>query len=174
MKSTLLIIGLGNPGAKYNGTRHNVGFAVVDALSPGDEWKAFKSSVISSDNGLIFAKPQTFMNLSGRAVQELMAFYKVPLDRVIVIHDDIDLCPGDIRTKTGGGAAGHNGLKSIDAAVGKDYFRIRIGVGHPRDSETPKMDVADWVLTKPAPGDKKLISSAISKIPDIIDNYLNQ
>ncbi|MDR0449556.1 MAG: aminoacyl-tRNA hydrolase [Rickettsiales bacterium] len=156
-----LIIGLGNPGAKYDGTRHNMGFKSADLLACGNEFKVWKNSLTAKVGGAIIAKPQTFMNLSGRAVRELMAFYKVPLANVIVIHDDMDLKPGDIRTKTGGGAAGHNGLKSIDEAVGKDYFRIRIGVGHPRDSETPLMDVADWVLGRAPEID-------ISAVPGII------
>jgi PTH1 family peptidyl-tRNA hydrolase len=161
---TYLIIGLGNPGAEYDNSRHNVGFATLDLLS--DDWKKQGKSLISKikigTSDAILAKPQTFMNLSGNAVQELMAFYKIPLENMIVIHDDIDLKPGDLRTKIGGGAAGHNGLKNIDQMCGKEYFRIRIGVGHPRDSETPQMDVADWVVNKMPTADAKNIEPAIS------------
>ncbi|MCL2629440.1 MAG: aminoacyl-tRNA hydrolase [Alphaproteobacteria bacterium] len=154
-----LVVGLGNPG--YNGTRHNLGFEAADLTAGGEEFKKFKSSLVAKTDGMIIAKPQTFMNLSGGAVQELMAFYKIPLERVIVIHDDIDLPIGEIRTKIGGGTGGHNGLKDIDEKVGQEYFRIRIGVGHPRDSESPLMEVSDWVLGKAPKID-------ISSVPDII------
>ncbi|MDR0319732.1 MAG: aminoacyl-tRNA hydrolase [Rickettsiales bacterium] len=161
-----LIVGLGNPGAKYDGTRHNIGFAAADLVAGGAEFKAWKNSLVLRAGDTIIAKPQTFMNLSGRAVQELLAFYKIPSDHLIVIHDDIDLKPGDIRTKTGGSSGGHNGIKSIDEAVGPGYFRVRIGVGHPRDSETPQMDVSDWVLTRGPDID-------ISKVPDIVREKQN-
>ena len=94
---------------------------------------------------MILVKPQTFMNNGGVAVSALMAFYKIPLENVIVIHDDMDIPVGDCRTKIGGGSAGHNGIRSIDAHVGTQYRRIRIGIGHPRDFDLP-MDPADWVL----------------------------
>jgi PTH1 family peptidyl-tRNA hydrolase len=160
MKSNWLIIGLGNPG--YSGTRHNLGFKAADLLAGKEEFKIFKSSVVARVGNFIIAKPQTFMNLSGKAVQELMVFYKIPLERVIVIHDDIDLKVGNIRTKIGGGAGGHNGIKDIDRLVGAEYFRVRIGVDHPRNSETPSMDVSDWVLGKAPKID-------LSKIPEIIN-----
>lgn len=146
----VLIVGLGNPGSEYVKTRHNVGFMAVDALAGADaSWKAEKNALTCkgefSGQPAIFAKPQTYMNDSGRAVQALMTFYKIPLENLVVIHDDMDLANGAMRTKIGGGSAGHNGIKSIDSAVGNEYRRIRIGIGHPRDFEL-KIDPADWVL----------------------------
>ena len=148
----VLIVGLGNPGSEYALTRHNVGFMAIDALAPNDAtWKKEKNALTTRTEigGLkvILAKPQTFMNNSGEAVAPLMAFYKIPLENVIVIHDDMDLKVGSMREKTGGGSAGHNGIKSIDEHIGKEYRRIRIGIGHPRDFNSP-IDPVDWVLGK--------------------------
>lgn len=148
----VLVVGLGNPGPEYARTRHNVGFMAVCRLAGDDvTWKSEKNAKIASVNiggrRVIFAMPQTYMNLSGNAVGALMAFYKIPLENLIVIHDDMDLPVGKLREKTGGGSAGHNGIKSIDAAVGNEYHRIRIGIGHPRDLNLP-VSPADWVLGK--------------------------
>lgn len=148
----VLVVGLGNPGAEYARTRHNVGFmAVVRLAGPDAIWKNEKNARTSSQNidgrRVIFAMPQTFMNLSGNAVGPLMAFYKIPLENLIVIHDEMDLPIGKMREKTGGGSAGHNGIKSIDRAVGNEYRRIRIGIGHPRELGLA-MSPADWVLGK--------------------------
>jgi PTH1 family peptidyl-tRNA hydrolase len=163
----VLIVGLGNPGAEYSRTRHNVGFMAADILAGQDAvWKKEKNALVAKAEILpdrappfraagtrlrvILAKPQTFMNLSGAAVQSLMTFYKIPLENLIVIHDDIDIKLGEAREKVGGGSAGHNGIKSIDAAVGRDYRRIRIGVGRPGGQEPAAgdQDVSDWVLGK--------------------------
>lgn len=148
----VLFVGLGNPGPEYELTRHNVGFMAIDAIAPKDaKWKKEKNALTthSEINGqkIIFAKPQTFMNNSGDAVAPLMAFYKIPLENLFVIHDDMDLKVGDVRQKIGGSSAGHNGIKSIDKMVGPDYTRVRIGIGHPRDFDIP-MDPVDWVLGK--------------------------
>ncbi len=164
----VLIIGLGNPGNEYLLTRHNVGFMAVDALAPNDAvWKKEKNALTThiEKNGqkIILAKPQTFMNNSGDAVGPLMAFYKIPLENVIVIHDDMDLKVGTLREKIGGGSAGHNGIKSIDAAVGANYKRIRIGIGHPRDFNSPIPPV-DWVLGKFNPEQIDAIQSVIKSI----------
>ena len=164
----LLIVGLGNPGAEYAVTRHNVGFMAVDAIvGAGALWKKEKNALTTradvAGRAAILAKPQTFMNDSGHAVLALMTFYKIPLENLIVIHDDMDLPNGKLREKTGGGSAGHNGIKSIDAAVGNEYRRIRIGIGHPRDFENP-MDPADWVLGKFSPAQLGEIKTAIDEI----------
>jgi peptidyl-tRNA hydrolase, PTH1 family len=137
-----LIAGLGNPGKDYEQTRHNVGFMVVDRLAA--RWKAgkpaakfkgdFAQASIAGEPALLL-KPTTFMNLSGQSVQACMAFYKVPLDRVLVVHDDLDLALGQVKIKRGGGAGGHNGLKSIDQSIGPEYIRVRGGVGHPGGRE---------------------------------------
>lgn len=163
----VLVVGLGNPGPEYATTRHNVGFMAVDALAGDVTWKSEKNALTArgdvSGQPVIFVKPQTFMNDSGRAVLALMTFYKLPLENLIVIHDDMDLPNGASRTKIGGGSAGHNGIKSIDAAVGNEYKRIRIGIGHPRDFESP-MDPVDWVLGKFSAEQLKQIKNTIDNI----------
>lgn len=146
----VLIVGLGNPGAEYSRTRHNVGFMAVRHLAGDDAvWKSGHHSILCSQTRhgrrIIFAMPQTYMNLSGQAVSALMAYYKIPLENVIVIHDDMDIPVGKSRTKVGGGSAGHNGIRSIDASVGAEYRRVRIGISHPRDFGLP-IKPADWVL----------------------------
>ncbi|MGE3622307.1 MAG: aminoacyl-tRNA hydrolase [Bdellovibrionales bacterium] len=128
-----LIVGLGNPGSEYENTRHNIGFMAVDAIAERyglPPWKKkFKSLITGGD--FLLQKPLTYMNLSGEAVGEAMRFHKLAPENVIVFHDDLDLLPGQVRIKQGGGAGGHNGLKSLDAHIGPDYWRIRIGIGHP-------------------------------------------
>jgi len=133
-----LIVGLGNPGSRYARTRHNIGFMAAEAIARRHRFPAFRSrfkgelaeGVIAGQRRLILC-PQTFMNASGEAVLAAMSFYKIVPADIVVIHDEIDLRPGKVRVKRGGGSAGHNGLRSIDALVGADYWRIRIGVGHP-------------------------------------------
>lgn len=134
-----LVVGLGNPGREYEKTRHNIGFMVVDALARRHRGPSFtskfKADVAQASlrgESVLLLKPQTFMNLSGQSVQPAMAFYKVPLEHIIVVHDDLDLELGQIKLKRGGSAAGHNGLKSIDSQIGPNYFRVRAGIGHPR------------------------------------------
>lgn len=148
-----LIVGLGNPGTKYTKTRHNVGFLAVDFIlnkigleySFKNMYNALFTTVSMSLNKVIFAKPQTFMNLSGEAVLPLVKFYKIPPCNIIVIHDDIDLEFGRIKLKFSGGNAGHNGLKDIDKNIGNDYHRIRIGVGRPE--KNLNQSIADYVLS---------------------------
>lgn len=164
----VLIVGLGNPGDEYSLTRHNVGFMAIDALAPADSvWKKEKNALTTRTEiggiRVILAKPQTFMNNSGSAVAPLMAFYKIPLENLIVIHDDMDLKVGTKREKIGGSSAGHNGIKSIDASCGAEYRRIRIGVGHPRDFNSP-INPVDWVLGKFDDEQLKQIKSVIQSI----------
>ncbi len=164
----VLIVGLGNPGAEYELTRHNVGFMAIDAIAPKDSvWKKEKNALTTKCEidgcKVILAKPQTFMNNSGDAVLPLMTFYKIPLENLIVIHDDMDIKLGNTKEKIGGSSAGHNGIKSIDAAVGKEYKRIRIGIGHPRDFNSPIQPV-DWVLGKFDSEQLKTIKSVIKTI----------
>lgn len=164
----VLIVGLGNPGTEYELTRHNVGFMAVDYLAPKDSvWKKEKNALTTKceidGRKIIFAKPQTFMNNSGESVLPLMTFYKIPLENLIVIHDDMDIKVGDKKEKLGGSSAGHNGIKSIDAMVGNEYKRIRIGIGHPRDFDSPISPV-DWVLGKFDPDQLKTIKSVIKNI----------
>ena len=134
-----LVAGLGNPGAEYAATRHNIGFMAIDALAGPVRFtsKFHGESAALSIEGekLILLKPMTYMNLSGKSVQAAMAFYKIPPANVIVLHDELDLPLGKLRIKRGGGANGHNGIKDIDQSIGPDYWRIRLGIGHPGTPE---------------------------------------
>ena len=136
----LLIAGLGNPGARHAKNRHNIGFMALEAIAREHRIGPFRArfhgaaaeGLIGETRALLLA-PQTFMNDSGRSVGEAMRFYKLDLDAVIVLHDELDLAPAKVRVKVGGGNAGHNGLRSISAHIGNDYKRIRLGIGHPGD-----------------------------------------
>lgn len=133
-----LVVGLGNPGSRYARNRHNIGFMAVEAIARKHGATTFRSrfkgelaeASIRSERRLLL-KPQTFMNASGESVGEAARFFKILPSEIVVIHDEIDLRPGKLRVKRGGGSAGHNGLRSIDAMLGPDYWRVRIGVGHP-------------------------------------------
>jgi len=145
-----LIVGLGNPGPEYEHTRHNAGFLVVDLLGENlraGYWKDQAGSKVATvrfgDEELVLAKPQSFMNTSGGPVSKLAAAYDASLEQIIVIHDDIDLAPGRVLCKRGGGHGGHNGLRSLHEKLSGDgYLRVRVGVGRPPG----RMDAADWVL----------------------------
>jgi PTH1 family peptidyl-tRNA hydrolase len=171
---THLVVGLGNPGSDYATTRHNIGFMAVDALAERYGcalWKKkFKGFVTtSSDPALLLLKPQTFMNLSGEAVAEAMRFHKLAPKDVIVFHDELDLLPGQIKIKQGGGAAGHNGLKSIDAHIGPDYWRIRLGIGHPG----VKGDVVtQYVLSAFAKADKTWLEPLLEALAKEFETML--
>jgi PTH1 family peptidyl-tRNA hydrolase len=137
-----LLVGLGNPGPSYSGNRHNAGFIAVDAIankySASNFAAKFHGEVAKADiagEQILLLKPQTFMNLSGKSVLAAMSFYKIPPENVIVLHDDLDLQLGQLRIKQGGGHGGHNGLRDIDALIGKNYWRLRLGIGHPGDKE---------------------------------------
>ena len=142
----LLIVGLGNPGTQYENTRHNIGFRVIDKLiyefgAQNISKNSFHGELFKSSN-ILFLKPTTFMNLSGTSVQAVKNFYKIELENIFVVHDDIDLPFSSLRFKNGGGHGGHNGLRSIDTMIGKEYTRIRMGVDKPEY----KSQVADYVL----------------------------
>jgi peptidyl-tRNA hydrolase, PTH1 family len=133
-----LLVGLGNPGSRYARNRHNVGFKTADAIARRHGVAAFRNrfkgelaELPIAGERVLLLKPQTFMNASGESVGDAARFFKIPPDDIVVIHDEIDLRPGKLRVKCGGGNAGHNGLRSIDAFLGPDYWRVRIGVGHP-------------------------------------------
>lgn len=151
-----LIVGLGNPGDKYARNRHNIGFMAVDAMRDDDpsipDFKSKFSGLYTEGRfgrekaGLL--KPHTYMNESGRSVGAACKFFKIPPERVIVIHDELDLKPGEVKVKKGGGNAGHNGLKSIQAHLGTpDFWRVRVGIGHPRDFGGGREDVSNYVLS---------------------------
>lgn len=136
----LVLVGLGNPEAKYKLNRHNVGFMAIDRIVENYELGPYKTKFQShivtkkiNSTPIIFSKPQTFMNLSGQSIGNILSFYKLKCENVIVIHDDLDLNIGIVKTKIGGGSGGHNGLKSLDSIIGKNYRRLRIGIGHPGD-----------------------------------------
>ena len=144
-----LFVGLGNPGSKYAHNRHNIGFMALERIARnhgfGPWSKAFKSQISEGRFGskkIILLKPETFMNLSGEAVQSAMKFHKITPDMVTVFHDELDLAPAKCRVKQGGGHAGHNGLRSIHAHIGADYGRVRLGIGHPGHKDA----VAHYVL----------------------------
>ncbi|MFO1167650.1 MAG: aminoacyl-tRNA hydrolase [Rhodoblastus sp.] len=136
----LLFVGLGNPGRQYAGNRHNIGFMAIEQIARAHNFAPFRvrfqgrvsEGQIASER-IILLEPETYMNESGRAVGEAARFYKIGLGDIVVFHDELDLAPGKCRIKIGGGAAGHNGLRSIDAHMGKDYKRVRLGIGHPGD-----------------------------------------
>src|SRR5471032_530161 len=149
MDTPLLIAGLGNPGSQYARNRHNAGFIVLDELHAHYKfgpWKAKFDGLLSEGSlggrKTYLLKPQTFMNLSGDAIAPALRFYKLPLEALVVVHDEIDLAAGKLKVKTGGGDAGQNGLRSITGVLGPDYRRVRLGIGHPGD----KARVTDHVL----------------------------
>jgi PTH1 family peptidyl-tRNA hydrolase len=165
----LLLVGLGNPGAKYAGNRHNVGFMAVEAIARRHAiapWRRrFQGQAaegVIAGARVILLKPSTYMNDSGRAVAEAAHFYKLGLSDVVVIHDEIDLPPGKVRVKTGGGVAGHNGLRSISAHIGNDYRRVRIGVGHPGDKNL----VHAYVLNDFAKDEREWVAALCDVIAD--------
>lgn len=158
-----LLVGLGNPGARHAGNRHNIGFMVVDAIAKRHGFPPWRRRFqgVAAEGSLggkktLLLLPGTFMNESGRAVGEAAGFYKIGLDDIAVVHDELDLAPGKVRIKVGGGVAGHNGLRSISAHIGNDYKRVRIGIGHPGDknivhsyvlSDFAKAERTGWVET---------------------------
>jgi PTH1 family peptidyl-tRNA hydrolase len=165
----LLLAGLGNPGPKYAGNRHNVGFMAADAIHRRHSFSPWSRKFqgllaegrLAGEKALLL-KPQTFMNLSGQAVGEAMRFYKIEPSNLIVIYDEIDLAPGKVRVKTGGSAGGHNGIRSIDQHVGKEYRRVRIGVGHPGVREM----VMPHVLGDFSKADREWLEPLIEAVAD--------
>ena len=172
----LLLVGLGNPGAEYTNNRHNIGFMAVDEIirrhSFGPYRERFNGRAAEGRIGntkILALKPTTYMNESGLAVGNAARFYKLEPDDIIVLHDEIDLAPGKIRVKRGGGAAGHNGLRSIDSHIGKDYLRVRIGVGHPGD----KNEVERYVLRNFPREDMRWEEALMSAIDDALPSILD-
>jgi len=172
MSEIKLIVGLGNPGREYDGTRHNAGFWWVDEFARAHQF-AFKAE--SKFHGLtargavhgrelFLLKPQTFMNVSGRAVVAQAHFYKIAPQQILVVHDELDLPPGSAKLKLGGGHGGHNGLKDIIAHLGtRDFWRLRFGIGHPGE----RADVSDYVLNAPHREEAELIEHAMQRAQDV-------
>jgi PTH1 family peptidyl-tRNA hydrolase len=168
----LLFVGLGNPGSGHVGNRHNIGFMVVQAIAKhhglGPWRRRFQGVATEGTIGgerMLLLLPGTYMNESGRAVAEAVNFYKLGLEQVVVFHDEIDLPPAKLRVKTGGGVAGHNGLRSISAHIGNDYRRVRIGVGHPGVKEL----VQSYVLSDFAKSDRAWVEAVCDIIADNAD-----
>lgn len=164
-----LFVGLGNPGAKYAGNRHNIGFMALDRIAADHgfaPWKkTFKGMAADGrlgDARVLLLKPETFMNLSGESVQSAMAFHKIPPADVVVFHDELDLAPGKMRLKQGGGHAGHNGLRSIHAHIGEAYGRVRLGIGHPGHKDA----VAGYVLHDFAKADQDWLDDLLRGLSD--------
>ncbi|WP_321324799.1 aminoacyl-tRNA hydrolase [Thiomicrorhabdus sp.] len=180
MSSVQLIVGLGNPGEKYEQTRHNAGFWFVDEIArqygvefrPETKFLGLAARVQS--NGLDFwlLKPTTFMNRSGQSIQALAKFYKIPVESILVAHDELDLPTGTAKLKVGGGHGGHNGLRDTIAAMGKEFMRLRLGVGHPGHKDL----VVDYVLKNPSKADRQLIDDASYEatrvVPDLVKGDL--
>jgi len=172
-----LIVGLGNPGQEYEQTRHNAGFWLIDELarstprcnlSRESKYNALAAKTTIAGQEVWLLEPQTFMNRSGQSVGALARFYKILPDEILVSHDELDIPPGIAKLKKGGSSGGHNGLKDITAALGtQDYWRLRIGIGHPRTLNL-NQEVVDFVLHKPRKEEQPLIDEAIAKSLSVI------
>jgi PTH1 family peptidyl-tRNA hydrolase len=167
-----LVAGLGNPGRGYASTRHNAGFWFADRLASmlnaSFSHEARFAADVAKAGDLRICKPMTYMNGSGRSVAGLSRFFGVPPESILVVHDELDLRPGDVKLKQGGGHAGHNGLRDIHAHLGSaDYWRLRFGIGHPRNTELPEREVIDYVLKPPAAADREAIEAAIGRALDV-------
>lgn len=171
--SIKLIVGLGNPGAEYAPTRHNAGFWLVDQLAHGSlklesRFQGLVGKTRIGGHDIWLLEPQTFMNRSGQSVGAFARFYRILPAEVLVVHDELDLLPGTAKLKLGGSTGGHNGLKDISAVLGtQDYWRLRIGIGHPR-SLNLQQAVIDFVLHRPRAEEQASIASAIEKSLDIL------
>jgi len=173
-----LIVGLGNPGRDYAGTRHNIGFEVIQKLSYDHnieinraKFRAHFGEGRIGGEKVILARPQTFMNLSGEAVRDIMAFYRIPQEDLIVVYDDVSLAPGAIRVRETGSAGGHNGIKNLLYHLETDEFlRVRVGIGE----KPPGLDLADYVLSKFKPNEMEDIISGITQATDAVELILRE
>jgi PTH1 family peptidyl-tRNA hydrolase len=174
----LLIVGLGNPGKKYDGTRHNIGFAVVDEVAKNGDFpdftanKDFKADITEQSIGtskVILAKPTTYMNESGTSVQKIAQFYKIPLENIIVVHDELSIAFGQIRMRIGGQSAGHNGIKSVIQHCGPEFGRIRVGI---KNEYTPKDDTSDFVLGTFTKEEKQHLPALINEASLVVSEYM--
>lgn len=172
-----VLVGLGNPGPQYSLNRHNVGFMVVDTIAHSYPFSPFKLkfNALISEGGIgshkiLLCKPTTFMNRSGQAVGPLINFYKIPPNNVYVVHDDLDLDLGRLKLKQGGGSGGHNGLKSLDQSIGKEYWRLRIGISHPGHA----LAVSNYVLSDFSKNEQKALVPILTTLaelaPDLFGN----
>ena len=164
-----LFVGLGNPGARYAGNRHNIGFMAIDAIATrhrASPWRrrfqGQASEAVLGDEKVVLLKPETFMNDSGRSVAEAQRFFKLDLADLVIFHDELDLAPAKLRVKRGGGNAGHNGLRSISALCGNDYRRVRLGIGHPGHKDL----VHGYVLRDFAKAERPWVDDLVGAIAD--------
>lgn len=173
-----LIVGLGNPGAEYQSTRHNAGFWFVDRVAQAagqvfrheSRFHGEVARVHVDGQALWLLKPATYMNVSGRAVAALVHFHRFTPEQVLVVHDELDLPPGGAKIKKGGGAAGHNGLKDLIATLGsRDFWRLRIGIGHPGQKD----EVADFVLHRPSRSEQEAIDEALGRALDVLPQMVS-
>ncbi len=171
-----IVAGLGNPGDRYAGSRHNAGFAALDAAASAwgarivrSKFSALTDTALLADKKVLLLKPQTLMNNSGEAVGAAAAFYKIPPEHIVVIFDDISLAPGRLRVRAKGSAGGHNGIKSIIAAIGEDFPRVKIGGG---EKPRPEYDLADWVLSAPTAADQKTIRARFDDVRGAVELIL--
>jgi peptidyl-tRNA hydrolase, PTH1 family len=181
----LLLVGLGNPGAEYARNRHNIGYMAAETIARRynfSPWKKRFQGVTAEGNvggdKVLALEPGTYMNLSGQSVVAALQFFKLKPENVVVIHDELDLPPGKIRVKKGGGHGGHNGLRSIDSHIGKDYWRVRLGIGHPGDKDL----VSGYVLHDFAKADQAWIDPLLDAVADSLplmvegqpENFMNK
>ncbi|HVY13057.1 MAG TPA: aminoacyl-tRNA hydrolase [Alphaproteobacteria bacterium] len=178
-----LLVGLGNPGTKYRHNRHNIGFMAADVFYDTfsiSEWKKKFSAelsdiLITGSEKALLLKPQTFMNASGEAVQAAASFYKISPENIVVFYDDLDLAPGKVKVKQGGGAGGHNGLRSLDAHLGPSYWRVRLGIGHPGVHEPNKAEmVLNYVLSDFSKADKAWLDPLLEKLAESFPLFLSE
>ena len=164
-----LISGLGNPGDKYKNTRHNIGFLVIEEITKSLSTTNIKNqnfqAIVQKNLSNLYVKPQTFMNASGDSIINIVEYYNIPNENIIIVHDDLDLPFGTVKFKIGGGHGGHNGLRSIDSHIGKEYIRVRIGIGKPLE----KANVANYVLSDFSKEEFKSIPDIISHVMKSID-----
>ncbi len=171
-----MIVGLGNPGTKYDNTRHNIGFCALDYIAKQENIKIQKSKFFALYNTIeihgekgILLKPQTYMNLSGKSVSDAAKFYKIPVENIIIIYDDVSLDVGKLRVRTKGSAGGHNGIKSIISHMGDVFPRLKVGVGQ---KPHPDYDLADWVLSEFSSKEKETLNELYKDIWDCIKLFI--
>jgi peptidyl-tRNA hydrolase, PTH1 family len=180
-EETFIIAGLGNPGQRYSGTRHNIGFMVVDELAGKwncalnlEKWESFTARISLFGQKVCLVKPMTYMNVSGRAIARFVDFYKVPSHRLLVVHDDLDMKLGRIKLIAGGGHGGHNGVRSLIQHLGdKEFFRLKIGIGRPgQDSVHPDIPVEDYVLTQFSDEEQGIVAGRMAPLIQGVEYFL--
>jgi peptidyl-tRNA hydrolase, PTH1 family len=182
-EETFIIAGLGNPGKKYSGTRHNIGFMVMDEIAGKwkcslslEKWESLSASMSLFGQKVWLVKPMTYMNVSGRAIAGFVDFYKVPPQRLLVVHDDLDMKLGRIKLIAGGGHGGHNGIRSLIEHLGtKDFFRLKIGIGRPgQDAVHPDIPVEHYVLTQFTQEEREVVAGRMASLIQGIEYFLQE